>query len=715
MSNIVSAINSIVSGVRALRHPQRKLSGFARNEDGNIFILFAFLIFVLVGFVGAGVDYTRFHDVKSDIIESMDAAALAVVRYQAKNPDLDEAALKDYGRRFFHENFRYDSQIEALEIDFTITSAKVIASVDGSMKTTLLRLGFFDEFDMHTTNEIGKPGSGQVELALVLDVTGSMGEYAGGAKKIDSLRDAVDNLIEVLDEPLADENAKIAIIPFNNYVNPGGASSWRSTWGDTNAQAMYHGARFFHVDQNGNVDMDVPVNHYNLFDSVPGTDWMGCVEARPYPLDELDTPPGSGASSSTISGALSTPDSLSSPGNTYESRAAQAFTDAPSASASTSQLTSSANSRWVPMFVTDGLDCDANWRGRCPYFHGNSYWSRTDTFTINGSPTSINYWRSWFVDPSYDGQNEGSYENRNFIDDEAYIGYYGGTPTARYAKIVSDFRNLGQNPYSLSGDHQAWKDMLSDYGIQYNSEFYDTDITSSNDSSTANAKEYIMRMAYVGWWDPGSETYLHKFNLNPSIDESISDSDSSMLGPNLDCPAPILPLTNNVTTIENHMDKLFPNGATNSANGAIWGWRVLSPGAPFTEGASYDDSTWQKAVVIMTDGVNTAYDRSTHFETNPTTYGYGIEERMGQGINDYDEMRDEYDNKLLRICQRMKDEQILVYTIVFGLNNSETEKVFRSCATKPSEPYYYKAPSGSDLEDAFGEIAENLQQLHISR
>ena len=42
--------------------------------------------------------------------------------------------------------------------------------------------------------------------------------------------------------------------------------------------------------EDGEVDLDTKVNHFTLFNSTPGTSWEGCVEARPYPLDELDVP-----------------------------------------------------------------------------------------------------------------------------------------------------------------------------------------------------------------------------------------------------------------------------------------------------------------------------------------------------------------------------------------------------------------------------------------
>jgi hypothetical protein len=51
----------------------------------------------------------------------------------------------------------------------------------------------------------------------------------------------------------------------------------------------------------------------------------------------------------------------------------------------------------------------------------------------------------------------------------------------------------------------------------------------------------------------------------------------------------------------------WSGGGTNQAEGLAWGWRVLSPSAPFTEGRPYNDPSdpVRKVIVLMTDGENT--------------------------------------------------------------------------------------------------------------
>ena len=90
-------------------------------------------------------------------------------------------------------------------------------------------------------------------------------------------------------------------------------------------------------------------------------------------------------------------------------------------------------------------------------------------------------------------------------------------------------------------------------------------------------------------------------NNNASLDTSAPDPQ----GPNLGCPTPIIPLTTSENTIVTGIRAMqhWSGGGTNQAEGLAWGGRVLSPTAPFTEGAAYNAS--RKVIVLMSDGENT--------------------------------------------------------------------------------------------------------------
>ena len=66
--------------------------------------------------------------------------------------------------------------------------------------------------------------------------------------------------------------------------------------------------------------------------------------------------------------------------------------------------------------------------------------------------------------------------------------------------------------------------------------------------------------------------------------------------------APVLATINNMKA----------DGYTHVAEGVGWGLRVISPGAPFTEGVDYSDEDITKAMVLLTDGENTFDTEDNH-------------------------------------------------------------------------------------------------------
>ena len=77
------------------------------------------------------------------------------------------------------------------------------------------------------------------------------------------------------------------------------------------------------------------------------------------------------------------------------------------------------------------------------------------------------------------------------------------------------------------------------------------------------------------------------------------------------CPRPIYPLANanNKAAIKTQIDCMiaYPATGTFIPSGLEWGWHVLSPGLPYTEGRSRATSTYSKtvkAMVLFTDGEN---------------------------------------------------------------------------------------------------------------
>jgi len=190
-------------------------------------------------------------------------------------------------------------------------------------------------------------------------------------------------------------------------------------------------------------------------------------------------------------------------------------------------------------------------------------------------------------------------------------------------------------------------------------------------------------------------------------------------GPNQACPQPLTPLTNNRATLEAAIEEMTPcSGNGTMVNlGAVWGWRVLSPGAPFSEGRPYDDPEYNKALVILTDGVNILSSVSSRCTgTNPkynsqyTGYGYASEGRLGTTSRFAAQSR--LNERLAIVCENIKATGIVVYTIVFQLNDTETLNLFRSCASAPDK--FFNSPDNETLRAAFRAIGAELSNLRIA-
>jgi Flp pilus assembly protein TadG len=195
---------------------------------------------------------------------------------------------------------------------------------------------------------------------------------------------------------------------------------------------------------------------------------------------------------------------------------------------------------------------------------------------------------------------------------------------------------------------------------------------------------------------------------------TIDDLPSDTSGPNKSCPEPLTPLTNDPNLMRSRIAAMMPwnNSGTNIAQGMVWGWNVLSPEEPFTEGTAYGDQTVQKAMIVLTDGENEVFGGwNTHNKSDYSSYGFLSLNRLG--TTDKAAGVAKVNEKVAALCNSVKGKNIRVYTITFQLSSTNGQKLFRECATKPE--MYFNSPSTSDLQGIFKAIATDLGALRFSK
>ena len=191
-------------------------------------------------------------------------------------------------------------------------------------------------------------------------------------------------------------------------------------------------------------------------------------------------------------------------------------------------------------------------------------------------------------------------------------------------------------------------------------------------------------------------------------------STPSGLGPNYGCTtAPLTELTSYKEDVTAAIDAMTASGLTNIGEGLMWGWRLLSPEAPFTTGRSWSEEKNQKVIVLMTDGQNTyTSSKGNHNWTPYGAFGFGVKGRLGS-TNSASALTNAMNAKTRAACTNAKARGIVIYTIAFRLeNDSTTSALLRDCASESSNAY--SASDGAKLNQVFQNIGREISNLRVA-
>ena len=200
-------------------------------------------------------------------------------------------------------------------------------------------------------------------------------------------------------------------------------------------------------------------------------------------------------------------------------------------------------------------------------------------------------------------------------------------------------------------------------------------------------------------------------------------------GPNALCVTQkVLPMVAEKATVVANVNGMTAAGSTFINTGMAWGQRMLSPrwrglwgGQMNTNQLPLDYNTklMNKVVVLMTDGMN------QFSNGNYTNYGFLADNKLGtttsRSSNNYaGTAEDKLEQRTLAICNAMKANGVIIYTIGFGKDDnnnfssstSVNGALLKACATSSS--YYFLAPTNADLQEAFHQIGDSLANLRIS-
>ena len=635
---------------------------FLSDRSGNVAMMWGLMGAVLIGLIGITVDFTRAQALQNQMQNAADGAALVAER----SSNLSMANRTAAARAFF------DAEMGASATDVTFTVTQLTegghqVTANMPMPLSLARIIRGEDWDLHVESTAEANASPPIEVALVLDNTGSM------SSDMPDLRSAASDLVSDL-LSLDGDTVRVAVVPFVAQVNIGNGGQ-QMAWMDTTGVAPMNGelledrmigyvprlnssSNRNHTGSDCSALSDRPwfdntatgtnegypgpyrvrwersgaycfaftpsdgINYFTLFDLIPNDAWKGCVEARPEPFDINDAAP-----------TISDPRTL-----------------------------------FTPFFWLDtgGTANQSNSSSSSAPNYRNSAQSYLDD-----TPADLRAARASVVNAS------------------------GGTATS-----------TNQNNAANSG---------SATGV----------VMSSGEPPLLDANPTAQQQREARFFN------VFKYR---GVNASIDSTDPDTRGPNRGCPTPIVPLTSNETTVQAAVSAMrhWQGGGTNQAEGLAWGWRVLSPTAPFTEGAAYGPDV-RKVIVLMSDGENTNVGTDAVMATDYSAYNHmgfwrdyasgdaltqllfgilhgvlppGILRRDIDSSNEY---VDYVDDRQSALCTAIKNAGIEIYVVRFRNGN---EDLMRNCAS--SDEHFFNADNAAELSQAFDAIGTGIGSLRLT-
>lgn len=195
---------------------------FANAQRGNVALIFGIVMPCLLMVIVGGVDLQRASTVRANVQDALDAAALAAARSQhVAEEDLTRvglAALKANLAAFPDIELRED--LTHFKLDGTsIIVADTTVEVDAIMANIILPPygQLMDDYLPISTRSEVKRASENIEVALVLDVTGSM-----EGSRLTALKAASADLVKIVVQDVQTPyTSRMSIIPYSVGVNLG--------------------------------------------------------------------------------------------------------------------------------------------------------------------------------------------------------------------------------------------------------------------------------------------------------------------------------------------------------------------------------------------------------------------------------------------------------------------------------------------------------------
>jgi Flp pilus assembly protein TadG len=150
------------------------------------------------------------------------------------------------------------------------------------------------------------------------------------------------------------------------------------------------------------------------------------------------------------------------------------------------------------------------------------------------------------------------------------------------------------------------------------------------------------------------------------------------------CPTALMPLSYDWTALKNKISAMQPAGNTNQTIGLAWAWQSLSQGAPLNAPDEDQNYTYQRVIILLSDGQNTQ--------------------------NRFSSTQSKIDARMELACANAKAAGVTIYTVLVLAGNSS---VLQDCASDKTK--YFALSSADQIITTFQTIGTSLSKLRIAK
>lgn len=182
---------------------------FARDEDGalSIFSLFMFFMILMAG--GVGVDLMMNEMKRTKLQHTLDRAVLAAA-------DLDQTLNPTQVVNDYFAKSGLGDELQDVQVQTGLNFKEVTATAESVTDTIFMNLLGVDSL-VAPAEGTAEERIGNVEISMVLDISGSM----GWNNKISYLRNAGQTFVDTVIKPETEDLISVSVVPYTAHVNAG--------------------------------------------------------------------------------------------------------------------------------------------------------------------------------------------------------------------------------------------------------------------------------------------------------------------------------------------------------------------------------------------------------------------------------------------------------------------------------------------------------------